>query len=356
MSQVKAPLPPFSVKFSPQLPELMSQLQLSIAITTYQAGKVLFLNPKNNEQLQLVRRNFQKPMGMAMEGDKLAVACKEDLVVLRNSPDLAAHYIMKPGFYDALFMPRATYYTGTVDIHDIEWGKDGELWGVNTSFSCLCTIDDNYSFEPKWQPSFISELVHEDRCHLNGLVLKNGVPKYVTALGKSNTRSGWRDNIVEGGILIDVESNEIICDGLAMPHSPCLHNGKLYMVLSASGEFVEIDLKTKKKIVIKDLGGFCRGLSIEGDYAFIGMSKLRKNSSTFAKLSFAEKANFSGVKVVHIPTKSIVGEVEFLTSVEEIYDVKVLSGMRMPSIMNAQKEVHSKALHLPNATYWSKGE
>ena len=152
-------------------------------------------------------------------------------------------------------------------------------------------------------------------------MLRNGAPKYVTALGTTNTPQGWRDNIVGGGVLMDVETNRIVVDGLAMPHSPRWYNNELYLLLSATGEFVKVDVEHGSYTVLKKFEGFCRGLSIYKDYAFIGFSKLRKNSSTFAKLSFSDTANFAGIKVIHLPTQALVGELTYQTSVDEIYEV-----------------------------------
>ncbi len=347
-----SPLPPFSVKFNPQLPELIGALNCTIAISTYQAGKLLLITAPDDERLSLLGRNFNKPMGVTTKGDKLAIACKSEVHVFRNSTELANHYPVKKSTYDGLYVPRATYYTGMVDIHDIAWGNEG-LWAVNTSFSSLCLINDDYSFTPKWQPHFIDRLVHEDRCHLNGLVMQSGVPKYVTALGNTNTRQGWRTNIISGGILMDVTENKIILDQLPMPHSPKLIGSKIYFLLSASGAFVAYDLETQQLETIKELQGFCRGLAISGEYAFVGMSKLRKNSSTFAKLPFGERANFAGIKVIHIPSKSLVGEIEFKTSVDEIYDLLLLPYLRNPNILNTERDIHQKSLHLPNDTFWA---
>jgi hypothetical protein len=53
---------------------------------------------------------------------------------------------------------------------------------VNTAFSCLCTLDGRHSFVPRWRPPFITSLAAEDRCHLNGMAMADGAPKYVTAL------------------------------------------------------------------------------------------------------------------------------------------------------------------------------
>lgn len=347
---------PFSSSFSPQLPELLDKLGCTIALTTYQAEKLVFIsaNP-NQERLNTLTRSFKKPMGIAVHGDRMALAAKDEVILLENSRDLAQHYPNSPDTYDSMWVPRTTFYTGQVDMHDIAFGTDG-IYAVNTSFSCLCKVDANYNFMPVWKPPFIDKLASEDRCHLNGMVMVNGKPKYATALGTSNTPQGWRENIVSGGVLIDVETDEIILEGLPMPHSPTIYKGELYMLLSATGEFVKVNVAEKSYEVIKQYEGFCRGLSIYQDYAFIGFSKLRKNSSTFAQLPFSDQADFAGIKMLHLPTQSEVGNLTFAASVDEIYEVAVLPGMIRPNILNTLNPIHKRALAIPGATYWARSE
>ena len=345
-------LAPFSCSFSPQLPEFLLKLNCSIAITTYQAGKLILLSPSDENRLITLPRSFSKPMGFDVAGDRLVLATKDEVIFFENSKELAVHYPNKKNTYDSLFVPRATFYTGQVDMHDIALGAEG-IWAINTSFSCLCLVTGNYNFIPKWKPPFITELASEDRCHLNGMVLINGKPKYVTALGNTNTPQGWRENIIDGGILMDIEANEIILDKLPMPHSPFMYKGELYLLLSATGEIVKVNIKEKNYEVIKQLNGYCRGMDIYGDYMFVAMSKLRKNSSTFAKLSFAEKADTAGIKIIHLTTRALTMEMKYETSVDEIYSLKILANTIRPNILNTTNPVHKFSLSIPGQTFWA---
>lgn len=345
-------LPPFSCTYSPQLPKLLSDLGISLAISTYQAGKMVFISPKDDNSLTLLPRTFHKPMGFDLKGDRMVLACEDEVILFDNVPELAVHYPNKPGTYDALFVPRATFYSGRVDMHDIKFcGAD--IFAVNTSFSCLCKITGHHNFIPVWQPDFIDTLASEDRCHLNGLVLEKEQPKYVTALGATNTPQGWRENITTGGILVDVTNNKTILKNLPMPHSPQFYKNGLYLLLSATGQIVKVDVTNKTYEVIKALEGFCRGMDIIEDYAFIGLSKLRKNSSTFAQLDFSEKAVTAGIKVIHLPTRAFVGEIIFKTSIDEIYEIKVMPHTRRPNILNTIHPIHKFSLSTPSATFWA---
>lgn len=351
---MQQPPPPFSCSYSPHIPELLRQLQCTIAISTYQAGKVVFISPKDDQMLVQLPRTFKKAMGIGLHGNKMAVALLDEVMVLVNSPELAAHYPAKPDTYDALYMPRATYYTGQVDIHDLDFGADGSLYAVNTSFSCLIKIDDNYSFTPVWKPPFISRLASEDRCHLNGMTLADGRPKYATAFNRGDKPQSWREEVTTGGVLMEVPSGEVVAADLPMPHSPRLFNGKLYLLLSATGEIVQVDPQTGKRETLNRVKGFVRGLAHYRDYAFIGLSKLRKNSSTFAKLPIAEMADYAGIVVMHLPTGALVGEIRYQSSVEEIYDVQILPGVLRPGILNTDKPEFRMGLATPEATYWAR--
>lgn len=344
---------PFSCTYSPNIPKLFLQLNCSLAISTYQAGKVVIISASDEYNLIQLPRNFDKAMGIAVQNQRLAVATRNEVIVLGNASGLAPNYTSQPNTYDGLFVPRATYFTGELDLHDIDWGEQG-LYAVNTKFSCIALINDKFSFDPIWQPPFITDLDPLDRCHLNGMALNNnGIPKYATALGSSNEEKGWRENVQKGGLLIDVETSEIILAGLAMPHSPRLFDGELYLLLSATGEIVKVDVLNKSYEVVYACDGFLRGMDKIGDYLFVGLSKLRQNSSGFIDLPIANKALQSGVDVIHLPTGTNVGNIRYQTSVEELYDVKILANFKRPGILGADREEHRQALVTPTDNFWS---
>lgn len=347
---------PFACQYTSHVPEILSRLGCTLAITTYQAGKLVFISAKDENSLVQLPRTFDKPMGIAQqkEKDKLALACKDDVVVFSNSKDLAGFYPPAPGKYDALYMPRLTYHTGQVDIHDLNFGQDDKLYAVNTLFSCIISLDDDYNFTPYWKPWFVDKIVSEDRCHLNGMAMKDGLPKYATAFNTGNSSQSWRENITKTGVIMDVQSNEVILEGLGMPHSPRIYNGELYTLLSATGELIKVDVERGTYDVILKLDGFVRGMDLHKDYLFIGLSKLRKNSSTFAKLDFAETANEAGIVIVHLPTASIAGKIKYQTSLDEIYDVHVLADKMRPNILNTLKPEYKMGISIPGSTFWAK--
>ena len=350
MSQSNPPAP-FTIQFTPQLPELFEQLNCTLALSTYQAGKIIFISSKNTEELVQLPRNFDKAMGIALKQDKMAVALKDEVLVLKDSPELGNAYPDKPNVYDGMYMPRMVYFTGALDIHDMEWCGD-KLTAVNTLFSCLIEIDGDYSYRPIWRPDFITGLSSEDRCHLNGMAVKDDKPFVLSAFSTTDTAQGWRDDITKTGVLIDYATKEIVASGLGMPHSPRLFGGKLIVLLSATGSIVEVDYQSGSVKELLNLGVFVRGMDVIGDYLFVGVSKLRQNSSTFAKLNIAKESNWCGVEVIHLPTMARVGRIKYLTSVDEIYDVKIIPNKKRLNVINTMKNTHKKGLHLPDKTFW----
>ena len=239
------PAPPFTCTYTPNVAELLTQLNCSLAITTYQAGKLIFLSPDGLNAMRQLPRDFDKAMGLAINQNRMALATKEEVVVLANAPLLAINYPVKPNFYDAFFVPRASYYTGRIDIHDMDWDKAGRLWAVNTLFSCLVTIDDTYSFQSRWMPPFIKSLEDSSNiCHLNGMAMVDGMPRYVSLFGQTTTTKGWRNGVENNGLIMDIENNEVVAHSLPMPHSPRWFDGQLYCLLSATGQLIKIEIAT----------------------------------------------------------------------------------------------------------------
>jgi len=343
---------PFACSYSPQFANLLHNLKISLAISTYQAGKVVMISSIDTDRLIQLTRTYKNAMGMAKANNKLAVATTDEVVLLKNRPRLAKSYPNKQNVYDGIFIPTARYNTGTLALHDMEF-IDDKLIAVNTNFSCLSEIDANNSFNPIWKPPFITELKPEDRCHhLNGLAVDNKKIKYLTALGSTDTVQGWRDNKMNGGVLMKYPNGEIILDNLSMPHSPRIINGELYLLNSAKGELIVVDVENKTYEVVVKLKAFARGMAVFGDYLFIGVSKLRHNSKVFADLEIA-KTSFAGIIAVYLPYKSIVGSFKYEMSIDEIYDVKVIDESIRPSILSPEMDIHKKAISTPNGCFWN---
>ncbi len=313
-------------------PDLLRKLQSCLVVSTYQAGKLVILRP-DGDTINTHYRTFDRPMGIAADRERMALGTRAEIVEFRNMPALASR-LHAPARHDAVFLARRAHVTGAIDIHEMAWDNDGELWFVNTLFSCLCTLDDRSSFVPRWRPSFVSGYADEDRCHLNGLAMRDGVPRYVTALGESNTRQGWRENKRNGGLLIDCLENRVVARGLSMPHSPRWHDGKLWLLESGRGALITIDPVSGEKTDIARLPGFMRGLDFIGSVAFVGLSQLREtNAFTEIEITDENSERQSGVWAVHIGTGNTIAFLKFTGGVQEIFAVQALVGTLCPEII-----------------------
>ena len=320
---MNALLVPFHYTYSPTLPKLLWELGCTLVFSTYQAGKVIFIRATSPKKIEQHALDFPRPMGLAVADQRIAVATREEVVVLTNtSAEESTESVIEGA--EGNYVQEKTYFSGEVDTHDLAWGKDG-LWAINTLLSSMALTDESSDFESQWRPPFIGDVVPEDRCHLNSMAMVDGRPEYVTAFGEVDTFEGWRENKVSGGIVMDVSSGEIVLEGLPMPHSPRVYDGKLYLLLSGTGELVCAEPETGRYEVVAQLPGFVRGMARYDDYLFVGLSKLRKTSSTFAALPISEQAVFSGIVVVSLSEGRIVEHLRYETGVEEIYDVQVLT-------------------------------
>ena len=346
------PLPPLRSVHTTTFADILEQFGISLLVTTYQAGKLVLLRADRGT-VNTHFRSFLKPMGLAVQGNRLAIGTALEIWEFHNVPPVAAR-LEPAGKHDACFLPRVGHATGEVLIHELAWARgrgqeeEPELWFVNTRFSCLCTLDRTCSFVPRWRPPFITALAPQDRCHLNGLGLVNGHVRYVTALGETDTVGGWRANKKDGGVLLEVPTGAVVLRGLSMPHSPRWHRGRLWLLESGTGTLGTVDLAAGRYEPLAEVPGFTRGLDFHGDLAFVGLSQVRE-SAVFGGIPLtrrpAERA--CGVWVVDTTTGRTVAFLKFEDAVQEIFAVQVLPGARFPDLINDDPKVLADSFVLP---------
>lgn len=341
---------PFSAKYTPNLPNLLNKLDGTIMLTTYQTGKVIMLSSDGENISQLVR-DFDRPMGVAFHGDLMALALRTNITMFKDSQELAKTYPKKENIYDAMYYPVSQNITSYIDTHDVCFSNQG-LVAVNTSYSCLVKVDGANSFDVIWKPPFIETFSSGDACHLNGCCAdENQDIRYVTAFGQTTQAGGWRLNKLISGFLYDIKEQRYLCENLAMPHSPRIYKNELYVLLSATEELIQVDRVTGEKESIVKVDGFIRGLSFKDNYAFIGVSKLRK-SHTFGDLPIAKKKLHAGVVVIDLNTKEKVAEVFYDGELEEIYDVHFIPDAKKVNIMNHNMIQSNPAIITPHFSHW----
>ena len=331
----------------------LQEQRVSLAFTTYQAGKLFFVGRKPDQALSVFERTFPHCMGMwaSPDGQTLwlssrfqiwrleqtaaqAVPYRPATAIDRDDSEEAAPNWMGRG-HDVAYVPRAGYTTGHLDVHDLAVDDQGRVIFVNTLFGCLATISERCSFQPLWRPPFLSALVPEDRCHLNGLAMRAGRPAFVTVVSTSDVADGWRDRRRNGGCVIDVASGETVLSGLSMPHAPRWFRDRLWVLNSGTGEFGSVDLAHGQFEPIAFCPGYLRGLSFAGDFAVVTLSKPRHSS--FHGLELDERLSQHGaepqcgLQIIDLKSGTIAHWLRLEgTVVTELYDSVVLPGVRQP--------------------------
>ncbi len=332
---IEKPVELFALTSSRHFSEWLAGLDGSLSFSTYQAGKLFFLGVKPDGKLSIFERTFPRCMGLGVSADGRSLLVATEYQIHRLDNIMPTGAAQADGI-DATFSPHQSWITGDIDVHDIGFDAGGRPIFVNTLFNCIATVSDGYSFKPVWRPSFISRLAAEDRCHLNGMALVGGRPVYATAVSRSDSADGWRDRRVSGGILIDVNSGEIVATGLSMPHSPRVHGDKLWLLNSGTGEFGSVDPAIGTFEPLAFVPGFARGLCFVGHYAIIGLS-LAREDRTFGGLALddaliAKDADpRCGLAVIDMRSGDMVHWVRIEGVVRELYDVVTLPGVRCPA-------------------------
>ncbi|MEH1985752.1 TIGR03032 family protein [Nostoc sp.] len=336
-STPKAALP-VEILVSRHFIDWLQSQQISLAFSTYQSSRLMLLGVNAYGQLSGFERVFDRAMGLYATPERIYLSSRSQVWQLDN--------VLTPGQlydgYDKLYIPRIAYTTGDLDIHDLAVEADNErIIFISTILNCLATVSDRHSCIPLWKPAFISSLISEDRCHLNGLAMVDGKPRYVTLCGESDVVDGWRDKRQGGGCIIDIQSDQVIARGLSMPHAPRFYQGKLWLLNAGTGEFGYIDADGVFQPVAF-CPGFLRGLAFSGDYAIVGLSKPRDKTFSGLKLdeNLASKNTEPrcGLMVIDLKTGQVVHWLRLEGEVTELYDVQVLSGVSRPQALGFHTE------------------
>jgi uncharacterized protein (TIGR03032 family) len=323
--------PPYAVAASPGFAAWLYEQNVALAVTTYQIGKLFLVGAPAPDRLSVAERTFERCLGVAVAGNSLYLAGLNNILRFEN--------VVPPGQnlegHDAVYAPRVAWYTGDVFAHDVGVLPSGRPVFVNTLFSCLATVDDQASFRPVWQPAFVSALRPEDRCHLNGLAMGDGRPRFVTAAGRTDAPRAWREARTGNGCVIDVASREVVAGGLTMPHSPRLHDGRLYLCSAGTGELGEIELASGRFNPIAFCPGFARGIGFAGGHALVGLSLPRQHRD-FSGLPLDDRLKQQGgearcmIEVVDLKNGAAAHWLALGGVVRELYDIACLPGLRTP--------------------------
>lgn len=337
-----------SSRYHSLLPELLEELNVAIMMTSYQAGKLITLR-SHNGKIDTHFLDCPRPMGLAINNKHLTLGIWAQILDYRRD-DTISRQVSDSDIVDSFFIPRTSHVSGMINIHDIAWGEDGTLWAVNSSFSCICKITPQFSFEPYWKPKWITELVPEDRCHLNGMALKEGKPRYVTAFNQSDQAGHWRNigNNSEG-VLIDIHNNEVLVDGICMPHSPRYINEHVYFCESGAGIVWKLDPNTRKKTIFCKIQGFTRGMSHYGGLLFVATSKIRPSENNiYMPIRNEFEHTECGLWVLDINSGELITFLEFDGDISQLYDVAIAENCHFPEVMEWRDEVLADYFQFPS--------
>lgn len=312
----------------------LAQHRLSLAITSYQTGRIYLVGSDQQGRVSFFERIFERAMGVVGNAQRIYLGGLYQLWRFENvlRPNEIIH-----GQFDKCYVPRNAQTIGDLDIHELGIRKDGRVVFVNTKYSCLAELSPTHSFKAIWKPKFISKLAPEDRCHLNGLAMVDGEPKYVTAVCKSDSVDGWRERRRDGGVVIDVQTDEIVCEGLSMPHSPRWHNGRLWLLNAGTGQLGWVDFERKAFVPHAFVPGFARGLSIIGNVAAVGLSKPR--NQRFEGLQLDEELKqrdaepWCGVQIISLANGDVLNWIRFDGDMGEIFDIAFLPNVKHPMMI-----------------------
>ena len=308
--------------------------RISLAITSYQSGRVYLVGSDKQGRVSFFERIFERAMGVVGNAQRIYLGSLYQLWRFENV--LRSNEVIH-GQYDKCYVPRNAQTIGDLDIHELGIRSNGKVVFVNTKYSCLAELSQTHSFKPIWKPKFVSKLAPEDRCHLNGLAMVDGRPKYVTAVCRSDTVDGWRDRRHDGGVVIDIETDEVVCEGLSMPHSPRWADGKLWVLNAGTGHLGWVDFESKKFVPLAFFPGFLRGLSIIGNVAAVGLSKPR--NQRFEGLQLDEELRkrdsdpWCGVQIVSLTNGDVSNWIRFEGDITEIFDISFLPNVRNPMMI-----------------------
>ena len=312
----------------------LAQHRLSLAITSYQTGRIYLVGSDKQGRVSFFERIFERAMGVVGNAQRIYLGGLYQLWRFENvlRPNEVIH-----GQFDKCYVPRNAQTIGDLDIHELGIRKNGKVVFVNTKYSCLAELSQTHSFKAIWKPKFVSKLAPEDRCHLNGLAMVDGEPKYVTAVCKSDSVDGWRERRRDGGVVIDIDTDEIVCEGLSMPHSPRWHNGKLWLLNAGTGQLGWVDFEKKAFVPHAFVPGFARGLSIIGNVAAVGLSKPRNQRFEGLQLDDELKKRdaepWCGVQIISLTNGDVLNWIRFDGDMGEIFDIAFLPNVKHPMMI-----------------------
>jgi uncharacterized protein (TIGR03032 family) len=214
---------------------------------------------------------------------------------------------------------RSRFFPGCLYMHDLAMIND-VLHANAVGQNAIIRIDPHGSYEKVWWPKCIEESgkpeFGQNFIQLNSIAAGKSVKDsfYSASSAKmSARRPGHKNYPVDGrGVIFSGKTREPIAFGLTRPHSArlCQLNNKEYLFVDNSGYGEFGFIEDGSFVTVTKLPGWTRGLSICGDIAFVGTSRVIPKFAQYAP-GLDVSASICGVHAIEIKSGKILGSMIF---------------------------------------------
>jgi len=231
------------------------------------------------------------------------------------------------------------YFIRIKDIHDLA-PFQGKLYAVSTGSNEIYEINKDLEYS-----DVIKFPGEGDAWHLNCLTVVEG-KLYCSAFCDDPRHYNYKGRTKDNGFVIDVFSGDILMDGLSQPHSPLFHDGKLFVCNSECRSLVARDMQSG---LIDEVifNGYTRGLHIENDIAYVGLSKSRGSS---------DPNESARIVLYDLRKRSVL--TEWRIPFDEVYEIKALDDVvadRLLSHAYKKPRLHMAKAKLGLSRYFKIG-
>ena len=207
--------------------------------------------------------------------------------------------------YDALGVRSYLRIDDVGDPHDVLALDETRLLCVSSRDNAIVSIAPDGTVTPYWEMA-----APVDAWHVNCLTRRDG-RVFASAFGRFDTFRGWHARLGAGtGIVFDVESGEVVVDGLSQPHTPRWIDDAWVVCNSYERTVVRVEANGHRFAV--PVGGFSRGLCAIGDRIYAGVSTPRQSvhTATAGWISVVDRERWVEIDRVPLPCGGIYDLIE----------------------------------------------
>lgn len=212
-----------------------------------------------------------------------------------------------------------------LDLHDVAW-RGGRTYVVATARNAVLELDEGLRESRRW-----ALRGERDSAHVNSICFHDG-RLLASRFGRFDTHRGYKGATAGAGEVYDVESGEVLVDGLSQPHSLLSQDGALWLCDSEARRIVAWR-GPGQPLQVRELDGYARGLAFGRDRIYVGLSRSRN-----APEAGPERAR---IVVLDRSTLEVLGTVAL--PADEVYDIVPVDGdpaaLRRSALAEANAEI-----------------